>query len=138
MKCRSLAQCRIFYLEDDFFIAEETRENLVGAGAGDVVLCGSVPRALELLEDTRFDAALLDFNIAGSTSVPVARRFRQTGVPILFVTAYDRDILPADLSSCALIRKPASSEVVIREMEAMLCACAANDTGAADGEARDD
>lgn len=118
MRCRSLAECRIFYLEDDFFIAEETRENLEDAG-GDVVVCGSVSRAFEVLEKSRFDAALLDINIAGSTSVPVARQLRRAGVPILFMTAYGPDILPTDLSSCTLIRKPANSDVVIREMVAM-------------------
>lgn len=130
MNCRSLAECRIFYLEDDFFIAEETRENLEDAG-GDVVVCGSVSRAFEVLERSRFDAALLDINIAGSTSVPVARQLRRAGVPVLFMSAYGRDILPTDLSSCGLIRKPASSDVVIREMEAMLCPRSANGTNEA-------
>ncbi|MFM7348044.1 MAG: response regulator [Erythrobacter sp.] len=128
MNCRSLAACRIFYLEDDFFIAEETRENLEHAG-GFVVVCGSVPRAFEVLEQGRFDAALLDINIAGSTSVPVARQLKRAGVPVLFVSAYDRDILPTDLATCGLIRKPVTPDVVIREMVALLRSQAQNDDG---------
>lgn len=124
---RSLSECRIFYLEDDFLIAEETRENIENAG-GNVVVCGSVSRALEVLVELEFDAALLDFNLSDSTSVPVARRLKQAGVPILFLTAYGPDILPTDLSSCPLITKPAGSEIVLRQLKAILCASAANDT----------
>lgn len=119
MDPKPLANSRIFYLEDDFYIAEDTRERLTAEGA-QVVLTGNIRRAFEALDGETFDAALLDINIAGTSSVPVARSLRETGVPILFLTGYARDILPADLASCALLTKPIEWEPVVRTLQDLL------------------
>lgn len=119
MHSKPLANSRIFYLEDDFYIAEDTRERLAAEGA-EVVLTGNVRRAFEALERERFDVALLDINISGTSSVPVARSLLETGVPILFLTGYARDILPADLSSCALLMKPIEWDPVVSTLQELL------------------
>ncbi len=116
MPAKPLATCRIFYLEDDYFVAENTRETLTEAGA-EVSLCASVPRALDLVERFPFDAALLDLNLAGKSSVPVARLLRQSNVPFVFLTGYTRDVLPDDLSTSALLTKPSDGANVVRELE---------------------
>jgi DNA-binding response OmpR family regulator len=123
MHHKPLANCRIFYLEDDFYIAQDTRERLAGEGA-EVVLTGNVSRALDALQDNSFDVALLDINISGSSSVPVARSLREAGVPILFLTGYARDILPSDLSSCALLTKPLDWPPVVQALQGLLGRCA--------------
>jgi len=119
MHSKPLANSRILYLEDDFYIAEDTRDMLTAEGA-EVVLTGSVKRAFETIEKERFDAALLDINISGTSSVPVARSLRECGVPILFLTGYARDILPADLGSCALLMKPIEWDPVLRTLQSLL------------------
>ena len=126
MNTKPLANCRIFYLEDDYLIAVELGLRLEEAGA-EVVLCGSVSRAMDLLPNCIFDFALLDFNIAGTSSVGVAREFKQAGVPILFLTAYARDILPSDLASCALLTKPAAWAQVLGEVQSLLNARASGE-----------
>jgi DNA-binding response OmpR family regulator len=126
MTRKPLANCRIFYLEDDYYIADETRERLAEAGA-DVVLCGSVRRAMDTQDDSEFDLALLDLNISGTLSVPVARFLKHAGVPILFLTGYARDILPADLSSCALLTKPVNWTHLVQEMQTVLSSGAVGD-----------
>lgn len=119
MHLKPLANSRIFYLEDDFYIAEDTRERLAEQGA-EVVLTGSVPRTFDALRDEGFDAALLDINISGTSSVPVARSLRETGVPVLFLTGYARDILPAYLSSCPHLMKPIEWDPVVRTLQELL------------------
>lgn len=84
------------------------------------MLTGSVPRALDALQGEGFDAALLDINISGTSSVAVARSLRETGVPVLFLTSYARDILPADLSSCPLLIKTIKWDPVIRTLQDLL------------------
>lgn len=97
----------------------KTPARLAEQGA-EVVLTGSVPRTFDALRDEGFDAALLDINISGTSSVPVARSLRETGVPVLFLTGYARDILPADLSSCPLPMKPVEWEPVVRTLQELL------------------
>ncbi|MEG3900329.1 MULTISPECIES: hypothetical protein [unclassified Microcoleus] len=114
-----LANCRIFYLEDDYFIADDTRETLTAAGA-EVSYCATMPRALGLVERLQFDAALLDLNLAGKSSVPVARVLRQANVPFVFLTSYTREVLPDDLSTSSLLTKPSDGVEVVRELEKQL------------------
>ncbi len=119
MHAKPLAACRIFYLEDDYFLATDTGETLEEAGA-EVSLCGNVPQALGMVERCKFDAALLDLNLAGQSSVPVARTLREANVPFVFLTGYSREILPEDLSASALLAKPSEGSQVVRELEHQL------------------
>lgn len=119
MHDRPLADCRLIYLEDDFFLAHDTSETLAEAGA-EVVLCSTVSQAINILQGHHFDAALLDLNLAGESSVPVARNLQKAEIPVVFLTGYAREFLPLDLSSCAVLEKPADGSRVVRELEHQL------------------
>jgi CheY-like chemotaxis protein len=83
-----LAAKRILVLEDEILLAIEAAETLEELGA---VVIGPVHRveaAMALLDMERPDAALLDVNINGSTSAPVAQRLRQAEVPFVLATGY--------------------------------------------------
>lgn len=126
MSAKPLAHIRIFYLEDDFYLAEDTRVTLAEAGA-EVVLCGSVQRAFDLLWNSAFDVALLDIDLGGWSSIPVARTLRQDAVPIVFLTSYTREILPQDLVSCPLLTKPAEGTRIVHALGRQLQSPGRND-----------
>lgn len=126
MHMKPLAKCRIFYLEDDYLLAEDTSDILRKAGAL-VTLCARVPRARDLVRDCDFDAALLDLNLAGNSSVPVARDLRQAQIPVVFLTGYSREILPHDLQPLPMLNKPANGPQVVRELEQQLQLSGAHD-----------
>ncbi len=79
---------RILVLEDEFILALDAAASLEGCGAIVVGPAYSVDKALALVEAERLDAAMLDVNIKGGTSLAVAVALQERGVPILFATGY--------------------------------------------------
>ncbi|MCU0790703.1 MAG: response regulator, partial [Nitratireductor sp.] len=79
---------RILVLEDDFLIALEASEALEHFGATVIGPAHDIDTALELVRSNAIDAALLDINIRGSLSLPVAAALEEKGVPVVFATGY--------------------------------------------------
>ncbi|MCJ8521867.1 hypothetical protein MUU54_24395, partial [Rhizobium tarimense] len=52
--------------------------------------------------------AVLDINLGGERSFPVAEILRNRGVPFMFSTGYGRNGLPAELSDAPVLSKPFS------------------------------
>jgi CheY-like chemotaxis protein len=54
------------------------------------------------------DAALLDVNLAGENTAPVAEELRRRGIPFAFATGYGRELeLPPEMRSAVpVIPKP--------------------------------
>jgi CheY-like chemotaxis protein len=85
-----LSRRRLLVVEDDPFIAVDLHDLLASAGA---VVLGPVPTvraALALLETDRPHAALLDLNLRGERSTPVAEALHAAAVPFVLVTGYSR------------------------------------------------
>jgi CheY-like chemotaxis protein len=71
-----------------------------------------VPSALSIVGSQRPDLAILDVNICGETSYPVAERLVQLGVPIIFLTGSDRSAMPERWRVWPFVAKPFSQEMV--------------------------
>ncbi len=56
---------------------------------------GSVEQALTDLEANEIDLAVVDVNLAGTESFPVADALRERGIPFLFTTGYGQQGMPA-------------------------------------------
>lgn len=83
----SLSGRRILVVEDEYLIAMELKRWLQEAGVEVIGSVLDVDRALDLIEDHRLDAAVLDINLGdGDTSYPVADRLEVLRVPYLFAT----------------------------------------------------
>jgi CheY-like chemotaxis protein len=67
---------------------------LTEAGANVVALAPSVAVALNALARHTIDIACLDINLGSETSFPLADVLALRGIPFVFVTAYNADILP--------------------------------------------
>jgi DNA-binding response OmpR family regulator len=79
----------ILVVEDEFFIALEIKTALTSAGFNVLGPAGSVDHALELLRDTKPDAAVLDVDLAGERVTPVAIQLKALGVPFVLASAAD-------------------------------------------------
>lgn len=92
----ALAGRCILVVEDEYIIAMEVKAWLMGAGAEVIGPVPSVDQALDVIEDRRPDAAVLDVNLGeGETAYPVADKLGALGVPYLFATG---DVQLADAS----------------------------------------
>jgi DNA-binding response OmpR family regulator len=81
---------RILVVEDDYLVALDIQEFLEESGAFVIGPAPTLKRALELVEQEngRIDAAVLDINLRGERSFPVADRLSERGVAFVFTTGY--------------------------------------------------
>lgn len=103
----------ILILEDEFILAWEAEEILKDAGASVLGPTYNIPAALKLIQETsRIDAAVLDININGAESTPVASELKRRGVPFVYTTGYGADtprageerVLDKPYSAAALVK----------------------------------
>src|SRR6188472_4817491 len=66
--------------------------------------------ALILARNAQFDVALLDINLNGRQSFPVAEAIRARGLPFLFATGYGSRIVPEPYRDAPILQKPFSLE----------------------------
>jgi len=97
---------RILVVEDERLIALYNQDLLEDWGCSVVGPAGSVSSALELLEADVPDAAVIDFDLGGETSEPVAEALVKANRPFLVTTAYDPQHLGAYTSGVHILGKP--------------------------------
>jgi CheY-like chemotaxis protein len=83
-----LANLRILVVEDEFLIASVVCDMLEDASAVVVGPAATVADALHLLQANVVEAALLDMNLNGQWSDPIAAELRSRGIPFVFTTGY--------------------------------------------------
>lgn len=86
---RRLAQGRrVLVVEDEYLIALTIEETLTDLGAVVIGPASSLAAAMRLAVDLPLDAAILDVNIRGGTSYPVADVLADRGIPFIFCSGY--------------------------------------------------
>ena len=108
-----LAGKRILVVEDEMLVLMNVEMLLEDMGCADIGSAGGVAEALALLDrevlgGRRFDAALLDVNLGGAKSYPIAEALIRLGVPLAFATGYGDHGDRADMERIPTIRKPYS------------------------------
>lgn len=78
----------VLLLEDNLLIALETEGMLLSLGADDVMVTSTTSAALTVIKQRRPDFALLDVNLGRETSLVVAQRLMELGVPFAFASGY--------------------------------------------------
>jgi CheY-like chemotaxis protein len=84
----SLAGLRILVVEDEAIVRLDLVQILRDAGATMIAEAGSLEEGLARAEETPVDAAILDRNLNGKGSEPVARLLAERGAAIIFVSGY--------------------------------------------------
>ncbi|MDQ3205925.1 MAG: response regulator [Pseudomonadota bacterium] len=110
---------RILVVEDESILSMLLEEALTDEGASVVGPAASLEAALSLASQADLDAAILDVNLAGVESYPVAELLEQRRVPYVFATAYSRNSNDK-LVSARMIRKPYALRELIDALRAMV------------------
>ncbi len=97
---------RVLIVEDESLVAMLVEDCLVDMGYEVVGPAGTVDAALGLVEQTTFDVAVLDVNLAGTQSFPVAEALEARGIPYLFLTGYDKFSIPESFRHRYGLQKP--------------------------------
>ena len=112
------ADLKILVVEDNLLIAETIGDLVESCGCAVVGPIGDLEGGLALLEEARPDGALLDINLAGTLSFPLATALEARGVPFVFMTGYDEGtIFPREFSAVRRITKPFDHKEVAEVLE---------------------
>ncbi len=103
---RSLDGRRILVVEDERLIALDIRDILEEWGCRVLGPVATAAAALDLIAHDPPDCALLDVQLVGGTSEPVAAALSAEGRPFLILTAYRRSHLTGALLEGPILSKP--------------------------------
>jgi CheY-like chemotaxis protein len=114
---RTLAGRRVLVAEDVHNIAMGMVIDFEAYGAEIVGPAGTVEDALALIASgERIDGAVLDINLRGEPAYPVADALRRKGVPIVFMTGYDKSSIALPYADVPSVLKPAPIESLVRAL----------------------
>jgi CheY-like chemotaxis protein len=104
----ALSGKHVLVVEDEGLVAMMIEDAITAAGGTLTAVCSSVQKALSVIgaPGTRIDVALLDLNLGGEKSYPVAAALAERGVPFAFSTGYSADGLAPEWRSAPAIQKP--------------------------------
>jgi len=98
---------RVLIVEDSFLIADTICEVLSECGCEIVGPAPSLERGWQLSQQEGLDGALLDVNLGGEFSFPIAITLTERGIPFLFLTGYDDlSVMPEEFRTVQRILKP--------------------------------
>lgn len=109
-----LAGRPVLVVEDDFLLANDVEQALKAVGARVVGPFSTLRPALAALEAAAPEAAVIDINLGGDTTLELARALQARGVPFVFVTGYDDAAIPAEFGAIKRLQKPVALKAVIR------------------------
>ncbi|MGO4170409.1 response regulator [Novosphingobium sp. YAF33] len=101
---------RILVVEDEMLVAMNIEDSLLDFGAVVVGPALRLENALELAGQAQFDIAILDVNLHGGRSYPVAEVLQARGVPFIFATGYGHTDDGEMSNSVTTLTKPFRSE----------------------------
>jgi DNA-binding response OmpR family regulator len=113
----TIAGKTILVVEDEPIIALALEDLLFDGGARPV-FASTVEHGGTLIAEQSLDAAILDVNVHGQQSYPLARLLQEKNVPHIFATGYGTTVHPAEFASVPTIAKPYTLADIERAMAA--------------------
>lgn len=101
-----LSGVRILVVEDETIVAWALADNLAEIGCTVVGPAASVRQALAIVATETVDAAILDVNLDGENSYPIADVLLARGVPFVLSTGYSRSSLSLNYRDLPMLQKP--------------------------------
>jgi CheY-like chemotaxis protein len=110
-----LAGRRILVVEDDYFVAQALSGLLEEADAAIAGPVGWLDETLVFVHEhgDKFDAVVLDVDLHGEKSYPVADLLRHLEIRFVFTTGYGVDALDKEYRECPRCEKPIDSRMLL-------------------------
>jgi len=112
------ARYSIFVVEDETLIQMMVVDMLEELGHAVVAEAGRIEDAVRLAHDPGFDIAILDINLGGPTSTPVAEILAKRSVPFVFASGYGQEDIPEGFKNRPMLRKPFQLDGLDRAIQA--------------------
>lgn len=112
-----LAGLHILIVEDMGMVAHELRLMLDTMGCHTVGVASRLNDAINHVQTTgRLDGVLLDLNLSGQESYPVAEILHERDIPFIIMSGYDTSNTRADCANDAHLQKPFSHKELAETM----------------------
>lgn len=115
------ARLRVLVVEDEPLIGMDMEDAVDGLGHEVVGPIAELDEALNLATVAALGCAILDINIVGGNSYPVADILLKRGLPVLLLSGYRAETLPVRLRQEPRLPKPFTSAQLVEEIRE-LCA----------------
>jgi CheY-like chemotaxis protein len=113
----SLTGRRVFLVEDEALLTMLLEDFLEQLGCELAGSASRLPNAMQQAQTLSFDIAILDVNLNGEQTAPIAELLRSRGTPFVFATGYGMAGVPAHLQTTPVVKKPFQ----MHELKAALC-----------------
>lgn len=97
---------RVLVIEDEAMVAFLIEDMLGEMGHEVGAVASRVQQGLELAKTGAFDFAIVDVNLDGQPSYPIAEILAERGVPFVFATGYGARGLDARFAGTPVLAKP--------------------------------
>jgi CheY-like chemotaxis protein len=114
---------RILVVEDEAMISMLLEDMVSDCGGEIVGPVATFDVALALAREAEFSVAVLDLNLNGTLSYPIAEVILDRGIPVIFATGYGASGLLEKFRDCATLQKPFTQKDFA---EAIAVACPAS------------
>lgn len=110
---------RVLVLEDEALIAMDVEQLCRDGGAAEVTIVQELDQiALDNL--AAFDVAIVDLSLGGKSTLGLAARLRERGIPFIFASGYSlAEEAAADFPGVPLVPKPYSGEDLVEAVAAV-------------------
>jgi DNA-binding response OmpR family regulator len=105
---------RILVVEDEMMIAMLVEDMLLDLGHETVGPAAKFDAGIELATSEMLDLAILDVNLGGNRSFPIADLLVARGVPVIFATGYGAAGLDPQYAGFPVITKPFRMEALAK------------------------
>ena len=97
---------RVLVVEDEVIVGMLVEDMLQELGYEVAALSTHLEQAVELARSSDIDFAMLDLNLNGKLSYPVAEALRLRGLPFIFATGYGAKFLVPPYAGTPTLQKP--------------------------------
>lgn len=111
---------RVLVVEDEMIVSWLLEDMLADLGCVVVGPAARVNQALAMLDAEDIDAAVLDVNLDGQKSFPVADALAARGVPFAFLTGYQKDSMPNEYRNFLSLQKPFAQTKLVDTLAKLL------------------
>lgn len=102
----ALRGCRVLVVEDEFLVALLLEDQLERLGCRPGPTAATLAEAMNAVTADSFDVAVLDVNLNGEKSFPVAAALESRGTPFLFATGFGEAGIDPAFAGAPVLQKP--------------------------------
>lgn len=116
----ALLKAKAFVVEDEDLVAMLTEDFLETLGHEIAFSAATLKTGLKIAANEHFDFCILDINLRGERSFPIADILTSRSIPYLFVSGYGREGIESRFFNVASLPKPFTLQSLERAVSTLL------------------